>query len=73
MFQRSKIMTGLFRISYSDPRRPACVKSKVNHLAPPLPLILAVNLTFSETGYAVGRYQKLRFLENPFYDDIVNV
>jgi hypothetical protein len=49
MFQPPKIITDLFRISYSYLRRPARVKSKLDDLGPQYPVIEAFNLTFSES------------------------
>ena len=49
MCQLPKIMTDLFPISYLYLGRAVGVKSKLDHLGQPWPVILPVNLTFSET------------------------
>jgi len=48
MVQLLKIMTDLFRISYSYQHRAARVKSKLDQPGKPWPEILPVNLTFSK-------------------------
>jgi hypothetical protein len=47
--QQFKFIADWFCISYSCAKYPACVKSEMNHLIPPWPMILPVNQIFSET------------------------